>query len=58
MLDAAPGWPLDATGQVLEKLFTLGNCQPAFVTAGVMCLVAALLMRLAKAPRSPRAAAA
>lgn len=47
----------DAAGQAVEKLFTVGNYQLAFVTAGIMCLVAAVLTFLLKAPRPPRAAA-
>ncbi len=41
----------DAAGGTVEKAFTVGNYQLAFVVAGIMCVAAALLTLLLRAPR-------
>jgi len=37
-------------GQVVEKTFAVGNYRPAFVVAGVACLLAGALCLLLRAP--------
>jgi OFA family oxalate/formate antiporter-like MFS transporter len=43
----------NAAGEAIEKTFMVGNYQLAFITAGVMCLVAAVLSGPLKAPAAP-----
>ena len=48
--DKVPYFVKDAAGALVEKEFTLGDYNIAFVTAGVMCLVAAVLTLALRAP--------
>jgi len=41
----------DAAGAQIEKTFTVGNYQMAFIVAGAMCLAAALVSLLVRQPR-------
>jgi len=43
----------NAAGEAIQKTFIVGNYQLAFITAGVMCLVAAVLSGPLKAPAAP-----
>jgi len=43
----------DAAGAAIQKVFTVGDYHLAFVTAGVMCLVAAILALPLKPPAAP-----
>ena len=38
-------------GQTVEKMFTVGNYRVAFVVAGIMCLAAAVVVQLIRAPK-------
>jgi OFA family oxalate/formate antiporter-like MFS transporter len=51
--DKVPYFVKDAAGALVEKEFTLGDYNIAFITAGVMCLVAAVLTLALRAP-APR----
>ena len=48
----------DSAGNTLEKSFTLGDYHVAFIVAGVMCLAAAVLTLVLRAPQPPQAARA
>ena len=40
-------------GKVVERIFDIGNYQPAFLTAGISCLVAAVIILVALKPTKP-----
>ena len=40
-----------ASGEIVEKLFTVGDYRPAFIVAGIACLVAAVLVTQIRAVR-------
>jgi len=40
-----------ASGEIVEKLFTVGDYRPAFIIAGIACLVAAVLVTQIRAVR-------
>ena len=46
-----PYFVKDAAGNSIQKTFTLGDYHLAFITAGVMCLAAAVLALLLRAPK-------
>lgn len=43
----------DATGQIIEKMFTVGNYRPAFLIAGIACVAAVLIVARLRAPHPP-----
>ena len=43
-------------GKAVERMFAVGNYRPAFVVAGIACLVAAAVCLMLRAPRHPEPA--
>jgi OFA family oxalate/formate antiporter-like MFS transporter len=40
-------------GQVVEKMLAVGNYKPAFLTAGIACVIAAVVITIALKPAKP-----
>jgi OFA family oxalate/formate antiporter-like MFS transporter len=40
-------------GKIVERMFSVGNYRPAFLTAGIACIVAAVIIVIALRPAKP-----